>query len=230
MSIPHILDDSSVLSPRAQRFVREKGRRENVPTGEQLRDHWRRHGRTGPLVDKMVDYHARWGGLALPELAIPLYDGGLAVMYGDDPDDIEGVGPCFSAGTDHYSVAHWLCVDLQGCFGVLYEDWVPLHSSVTGWIEASALADVAQTMHQIRVWRGDEARQMQNLLQAIPGLTSVLEVEGLADNWWESDGTLLATYEGEAKLFPTGKEFTALYTESQHRAEELRARLLGLGL
>jgi hypothetical protein len=229
--IPHILDDPFALSPRAQRFVQEKGRRENVSTAEELREHWRKRGKTGPLIDKMVGYHARWGGLALPELAVPLYDGGLAVMYGDDPDDTEGVGPCFTAGTDHYSVAHWFCVDLQGRFGVLYEDWVPLHSSVSGWIEACALADAAQTMHQIRVWRGDEARQAQNLVEALPGLTSVPQVEGVADNWWQGDGTLLAIYEGEAKLFRDERaSFTAVYAESEHQAEDLRARLHSLGL
>ncbi len=188
-------------------------------------------GSTGPLVDRMVDYHARWGGLALPELALPLYDGGVAVMYGDDPDDIEGVGPCFTAGTDHYSVAHCFCINLQGRFGVLYENWVPLHSSVSGWIEAAALADMAQTMHEIRVWRGDEARQAQNLVQTLPDLIPVPQVKGLADNWWQGNGTLLAIYDGEAQLFRNGREaFTALYAESEDQADELRARLDGIAI
>ncbi|WP_433540391.1 hypothetical protein ACQP10_34185 [Streptosporangium sandarakinum] len=179
------------------------------------------------MVDLMVDYQARWGGLALPELAVPLYDGGIAVMSTDDPGDIEGVDPCFSAGTDHYSVAHWFCVDLQGRFGILYEDWVPLHSSVSGWIEAYALADAAQRMHRVEVWKGGEAaNRARALIDALPELTAVSEVEGLADNWWQGDGALLAVYEGEAKVFRNEEAaFAALYAETAQRAEELRVTL-----
>lgn len=223
----HVLDDPSRLSSRAQRFLQEKGRREWGPTAEELREHWERHGRTGPLVDLMVDYQARWSGLALPELAVPLYDGGVAVMSADDPGDTEGVGPCFTAGTDHYSVAHWFCVDLQGRFGILYEDWVPLHSSVSGWIEAYALADSAQRMHRVEVWKGRQATdRARALIAALPELTAVPEVEGLADNWWQGGGALLTLYEGEARVFRSEKAtFAALYAETEHRAEELRVAL-----
>ncbi|GAA3424607.1 hypothetical protein GCM10018953_17900 [Streptosporangium nondiastaticum] len=95
--LSHVLDDPSGLSPRAQRFLQEKGRREREPTAEEWRKHWERQGKAGPLVDLMVDYQTRWGGLALPELAAPLYDGGVAVMSADDPGDTEGVGLCFTA-------------------------------------------------------------------------------------------------------------------------------------
>ncbi|SEN21161.1 hypothetical protein [Nonomuraea pusilla] len=180
----------------------------------------------------MVDYQARWGGLALPELAVPLYDGGVAVMVADDPGDTEGVGPCFTAGTDYYSVAHWFCVDLQGRFGILYESWVPLHSSVSGWIEARALADAAQRMHRVEVWKGREAaNRARALIDALPGLIEVPEVQGLADNWWQGDGTLLAVYEGEAKVFWSQEAaFAALYAETEPRADELRVTLRSIDL
>ncbi|GAA3440772.1 hypothetical protein [Planomonospora venezuelensis] len=227
----HVLDDPSALSPRARRFIREKGRREDVLTAEELREHWRSWGRSGPLIDKMVDYQARWGGLALPELAVPLYDGGVAVMYGEDLGELEEASWCFGAGMDHYSVAHWFCVDPQGRFGILYEHWVALHSSVSGWIEACALADAAQAMERIGTWRGEEARRARILTHVLPGLTPVPEVEGLADNWWQDNGVLFAAYDGEARVFRSERSaFTALYAESEHQAEELKALLCDLGL
>ncbi|MFG1755235.1 hypothetical protein [Streptosporangium sandarakinum] len=223
----NVLDDPFGLSPRAQWFLQEKGRREREPTAEELHKHWQRHGKAGPLLDLMVTYQARWGGLALPELTVPLYDGGVAVMTAGDLGDIEGVDPCFTAGTDHYSVAHWFCVDLQGRFGILYEDWVPLHSSVSGWIEAYALADAAQRMHRVEVWKGRQATdRARALIAALPELARVPEVEGLADNWWQGDEALLALYEGEAKVFRSEEAaFAALYAETEQRAEELRAAL-----
>ncbi|GAA3424606.1 hypothetical protein GCM10018953_17890 [Streptosporangium nondiastaticum] len=98
---------------------------------------------------------------------------------------------------------------------------------MAGWIETYALADAAQRMLRVEAWKGRGAtNRTRALISALPGLTAVPEVEGLADNWWQSDGALLALYEGEAKVFRSEEAtFAALYAETKQRAEELRVTL-----
>ena len=202
--IRHVLDDPSGLSLRAQRFIREEGERVDTWTAEQHREHWGRHGRPDHIVEQLVQFQARWGGLQLPTVAE--YDGGPAYLAGDDPDYCEGIGLCFDAGGTRTALPYSFCVDRSGRFGLVLDEWVPLHGSVEGWVEAAALEHEVMLRSRVRLLEGRRVTGVvDRLSKRLGSLEPVPEVAGLADTWWRGRGVVLAIYTGEAQAFGSSR-------------------------
>lgn len=106
-------------------------------------------------------------------------------------------GGWFGAGPQRVSTAIAFMIGPSGEFGIDGDRWVPLHSTIEGWIESVALAHHASCYaQQISTIRGD----------AIDGLPlstfePVTEIRGLADTWWRGPDSLIAIYTGEAECF-----------------------------
>jgi hypothetical protein len=216
----HALDDRRSLTRRARAYLAAHGVRRDAWTAEQARRHWHRHGVPDAAIEHAAAFQARWGGLELPPT--PQYEGGPQVLDADEPGEQEGRGPCFSAGTQRRSMQYGFMVDGAGRFGICeYAKWVPLHGSVAGWVEAAALAHLADGLDaQVRVGTGGRVDGLPERYRLKP----FREVEGLADEWWHGPDTLLAIYRGEARLFGNVQyQLAYLYTDIEDLADALRA-------
>lgn len=218
----HILDAPGRLSPRARNYLAAYAVRRPVWTGDQHRRHWHRHGLPDTLIEPLAEYQMRWGGLELPPTG--QYEGGPQVLDAAVPGERDGVGACFTAGEPRCVTAYTFLVDGSGRFGIAggdHDRWVPLHGSVTGWVEAAALAHLAANLPaEVGLATGPRSDELPERYR----LRRFREVDGLADEWWHGERTLLAIYRGEARLFGNPAYQTAyLYTDIADLADRLHA-------
>lgn len=191
--MPHVLADPTGLSPCARRFVQTHGVRVPSSSVEWHLDHWTALGRPEAAIERLLAHQERWGGLALPPSDD--YEGGPYDLDADDPD-----AELFTVGRPRASVPFAFAVDRQGRFGLCAEGlpWVPLHSSVTGYVESLALTYHAR--HRAQTVRRLIGAQAEKLIAELAG-PPVAEVAGLADNWWRTDNGYVWVATGEDRLF-----------------------------
>lgn len=159
---------------------------------EDHRQWWLERGVPAGLIDRMSAYQKKWGGLHLPPA--PQYDGGPRYFYPDSPES-DTAGWWFEAGTQRTAVPFTFMIGPSGEFGIQADvtGWVPLHSTIEGWVESLALSDHASTWaRQITKLTGDEVDGID-----LDNYEPVREVMGLADTWWRGPNSLVALYTGE---------------------------------
>ncbi|MEU9418455.1 hypothetical protein [Streptomyces sp. NPDC048272] len=181
------------ITRRAQYFIGIHGHWTGRADIEQYRARWMEHGVPGAQIDRVSAYEAVWGGLALPPS--PHYDGGPRTLSGDVP---EGPDPDwhFEAGLQRTALPYSFMIGPNGEFGLHAGDWVPLHSTVEGWVEAVALADHARRCARTTTTvTGDAVDELD-----LKGFERVPEVAALADTWWRGPDSLIAIYRGEAEV------------------------------
>jgi hypothetical protein len=189
------------LTRRARSFVGSHGVRVDVLSIEKHRQWWLERDVPAAVIDRMAAYQARWGGLVLPPA--PEYDGGPRYLEADSPEGSVSEGWWFEAGVQRTAVPFSFSIGPSGEFGIHAGQWVPLHSTVEGWVESLALA------HHASVWAekivtvsGDDVDGI-----VLDGYEPVHEVKGVADTWWRGADSLVAIYSGEAEAlsFPRGR-------------------------
>ncbi|MEV4822574.1 hypothetical protein [Micromonospora sp. NPDC049274] len=106
----------------------------------------------------------------------------------------------FEAGPQRTAVPYAFLIGPDGTFGIAGGDdgqWVALHRSIDGWVEALALAytamDVADTVTRLT---GSAVDQLD-----LTAMQPVAEVGGITNGWWYRPGLLVAVYSGESELF-----------------------------
>ncbi len=184
---------SEHITRRAKYFVRIHGHWTPRSDIEQYRARWMEHGVPTAQIDRVSAYEAVWGGLVLPPS--PHYDGGPRVLSGDVP---EGPDPDwhFNAGDQRTALPYAFMIGPSGEFGLHCGHWVPLHSSVEGWVEAVALAHHARSCARTTTTvTGDAVENID-----LNGFQQVPETAGLADTWWRGTDSLIAVYRGEAEV------------------------------
>lgn len=186
-------DMAEGLTRRARSFVSAHGIKIDVPPVGRLREAWLALGVPFAEIDRVEEYHERWGGLVLPPA--PHYDGGPKYLDSDLPEGSSAEGWLFPAGTDRTAVPYSFMIGPDGEFGVYGERWAPLHRSVEGWVESVALAHHASMWaRQVTRVTGDEVAAV-----ALDGFEPVEEVKGMTDTWWRGSDSLIAVYAGEAE-------------------------------
>ncbi|WP_194818833.1 hypothetical protein [Nocardia sp. XZ_19_385] len=182
------------LTSRARSYVGTHGVKLEVQPAEDHRQWWLERGIPAGLVDRMTAYQKKWGGLHLPPA--PQYDGGPRFFYPDSPET-DNAGWWFEAGTQRTAVPFMFMIGPSGEFGIQADraGWVPLHSSIEGWVESLALA------HHASTWARQITRLVGDELDGIDfdNYEPVREVVGLADTWWRGSDSLAALYTGEAE-------------------------------
>ncbi|MFI6866238.1 hypothetical protein [Nocardia sp. NPDC050406] len=193
------------LTSRAQSFVSRHGVKVEVRPVEDHRQWWLERGIPAGLIDRMTAYEKTWGGLHLPPA--PQYEGGPRYFYPDSPES-DAAGWWFEAGAQRAAVPFMFMIGPSNEFGIHGDQagWVPLHSTIEGWVESLALADHASTWAR-RITRlvGDEVDGID-----VSDYEPVREVMGLADTWWRGSDSLVALYTGEAKALAFPKARVAL--------------------
>ncbi|MFD3486430.1 hypothetical protein [Streptomyces sp. NPDC058665] len=197
----HLFDDvPDGLTLRARSFVRAHGVKADVRPVKEHRQWWLERGVPAAVIDRMVAYQERWGGLVLPPA--PRYDGGPKYFDPDSPES-DSAGSWFEAGPQRASVPYSFMIGPRGEFGIHGDGWVPLHATVEGWVESLALAyHASMWAKQVTKLVGDDVDGV-----ALDGYEPVRETTGLADTWWRGPDSLVAFYNGEAESlgFPRGR-------------------------
>ncbi|WSA34310.1 hypothetical protein OIE14_09850 [Micromonospora peucetia] len=192
------------LSRRAHSFVSVHGVWLDVPPVSQFRGAWQEAQIPADVIDRAEAYQARWGGLVLPSApGMPEDAAGPRMLSVDTPEQDDTVPPpgwFFEAGLQRTAVPYAFLIGPDGTFGIAGGDdgrWVPLHHSIDGWVEASALAyaamDVADTVTRLT---GSAVGQLD-----LAEMRPVAEVGGITNGWWYRPGLLAAVYSGESELF-----------------------------
>jgi hypothetical protein len=192
------------LSKRARRFVGVHGIWLDAPSVSQWRPQWKEAGVPSAVIDRIDDYQARWGGLALPAApGLPEDAAGPRLLGADTPereDGFPGQGWFFEAGPQRTAVPYSFLISSDGAFGIAGGGdgkWVPLHGSIDGWVESLALAyaavDIADTVTRLTGRAIDKVD--------LTSMQPVGPVKGLANGWWYRPGLLVALYAGESELF-----------------------------
>ncbi|MET7752349.1 hypothetical protein [Micromonospora sp. NPDC005367] len=124
----------------------------------------------------------------------------LSVDTPEWEDTFAPQGWFFEAGPQRTAVPYAFLIGPDGTFGIAGGDdgqWVPLHRSIDGWVEALALAyaamDVADTVTRLT---GSAVDQLD-----LTAMQPVAEVGGITNGWWYRPGLLAAVYSGESELF-----------------------------
>ncbi|MEU0677251.1 hypothetical protein ABZ330_31005 [Streptomyces sp. NPDC006172] len=189
------------LTRRARSFIQAHGVRVDIRRVEEHRQWWLERDIPLAVIDRMVAYEERWGGLVLPPAS--QYDGGPRYPEADSPEGSESEGWWFEAGMQRTAVPYGFMIGPSGEFGIHAGQWVPLHATVEGWVESLALTHHASMCaKQITKVTGDDVNGI-----ALDGFEPVREVMGLADAWWRGADSLVAVYAGEAEAlsFPRGR-------------------------
>ncbi len=183
------------LSRRARSFASVHGLRLESLGVEQYRGAWSESGIPESVVDRVVAFEERWGGVVLPPA--PVYEGGPTRFCPDRPETAPSDGWWFWAGDQRTSVAYSFMIGPRGEFGLGTSRWVPLHASVDGWVESVALAHhAAMWAKRITKVGGDDVDALE-----LGSCEPVPEVEGLADQWWRGEDSLIAVHTGQAEFF-----------------------------
>ncbi|MGX1774426.1 hypothetical protein ACWIGW_20090 [Nocardia brasiliensis] len=196
VDVQPVIDSAEPLTRRGEWFVATQCIRVETPSFEQLGQQWLESGVAATLVDRVLDFQRRWGGLVLPPAAD--YEGGPKVLWAEM---LAGAARAefgwFSAGDCRVSMAYGFTIGPAGEFGIDIDPFVPLHASIEGWIESLALAHHASHYAQrISTIRGDEIDEL-----AVSDFEPVPEVRGLADTWWRGPDSLVSIHTGEAEVF-----------------------------
>lgn len=179
------------LTRRARDFVAVHGIKIDVQPVLELREWWRARGIPEPVIDRMVAYQQRWGGLILPPGEA--YGGGPKYFRSDVPERLSEDGWWCEAGDPRASVPYLFMIGPADEFGIYANGrWTALHRTVEGWVESLALAaHASQSADKISRVSGDDVDRLD-----LTGFQPVHEVAGLTDNWWRRPGTLIAIYSG----------------------------------
>jgi len=175
---------------------------------------WSDAGIPAQVIERAVDYHTRWGGLALPPA--PGYDGGPRFLQSDTPEQSPTAPDWhFDAGSSRTAVPYSFMIGPDGSFGIRFDRWVRLHSGIEGWIESLALTyavrDVATRTTKVI---GDAVDTLD-----LTSLEAVPEVCGVTDTWWLGPDSAIAIYRGEAELFQR-PDYRAAYVYSGFRRRQ----------
>ncbi|GAA2627267.1 hypothetical protein GCM10010411_75450 [Actinomadura fulvescens] len=199
----HLVEAPEGLTRRARSFLHAHCLRvDSLPVG-QYRERWLELGIPQAEIERVATYGSRWGGLALPPA--PHYDGGPRILDPDIPEGSPGERWWFQAGIPRTAVPYGFMIGPNGEFGVHSDRWVPLHSTVEGWVESVALAyHAAMWAKVVTKITGDDVGALQ-----LDGHTAVPEVAGLADTWWRGTDSLVAIYRGEAECMSAPQGRTA---------------------
>ncbi|WP_232234746.1 hypothetical protein [Actinoplanes sp. N902-109] len=192
------------LSKRARRFVGVHGIWLEASAVSHRRLQWEGAGIPSAVVDRVDEYQARWGGLALPAApGLPEDAAGPRMLGADVPqkeDELPDQGWSFEAGPQRTAVPYSFLISSDGTLGIAGGDdekWIPLHGSIDGWVESLALAyaavDIADTITKL----AGPATDSLDLTSMQP----VELVDGRANGWWYRPGLLVALYAGESELF-----------------------------
>ncbi|MFF4402151.1 hypothetical protein [Streptomyces sp. NPDC001480] len=204
MNLNLINDVPDRLTRRARNFVSVHGIKVDVRPVEEHRQWWLDRDVPSAVIDRMATFEARWGGLLLPPA--PQYDGGPKYFDPDSPEGSPAEGWWFEAGTQRTAVPYSFMIGPGGEFGIHAGRWVPLHTTVEGWVESLALAHhAAMWAKQVTKATGDDVDRI-----ALDSYEPVREVRGLADTWWRGTDSLVAIYSGEAECFSFLRGRTAL--------------------
>jgi hypothetical protein len=149
-----------------------------------------------------VAFQERWGGLKLP--LPPVYEGPVH-LDADGPEDWAEEGWWFGAGDQRTAVPYCFLISPTGEFGMYWDRWVPLHSTIEGWVESVALAHYAAGAAKKVTRRTGRRAAKISLADYDP----VPEVKGMADTWWRGENSLVAIYTGDAKAFSMPRYCTA---------------------
>jgi hypothetical protein len=201
--VAHVLDDPTGLTLRARRFLAARGTRQDAPSADRHREHWRSYQVPEAGVELAASFQERWGGLVLPETTH--YEGGPGYLTADMPQLVDGLGWCIEAGHTRESTPFGFYMDEAGRYGVQGTTRVPLHESVEGWVEACALEDAATGWDLIARRSGDVAELTTAWVPRVGPLTPVPEVRGIADTWLRGDGVMLWICSGEAQVMATAQ-------------------------
>ncbi|MFF9979492.1 hypothetical protein [Streptomyces erythrochromogenes] len=181
------------LTRRARSFISSHGVRLPISGVDQHREKWLTLGIPSVEVDRVQNFAAQWGGLALPPS--PQYEGGPKVFLPDTPEESPGGGWCYEAGPQRTAVPYGFVIGPEGEFGIQAGRWVPLHGSVEGWVESIALAYHAfRWATAINVASGEAVEELQ-----LEGYQPVIEVDGMSDSWLRGKDSLVAVYRGVAE-------------------------------
>ncbi|WP_378741008.1 hypothetical protein [Nocardia brasiliensis] len=196
MDLQPVIDSAEPLTRRGEWFVSTQCIRVETPSFEQLGEQWLELGVPATLVDRVLDFQRRWGGLVLPPSAE--YEGGPKVLWAEMlVDAARADAGWFGAGDGRVSMAYGFTIGPAGEFGISIDPFVPLHASIEGWIESVALAHHAsRSARQITTIRGDEIDEL-----ALHDFEPVPEVRGLADTWWRGPDSLISIHTGDAECF-----------------------------
>ncbi len=157
-------------------------------------------------VDSATSFNKVWGGLVLP----PGFecDGGpgqLGVCDVALGDRFGEVGWWIECGTQRYSVPYSFMLSPAGVFGVVDQSWVPLFSSVNGWVEAVSLAHAAtEAADFITRVSGVDVDALE-----VDTTRPVREVGGINVQWMHGDGRLVAIDRSYAVLFDDERHLRA---------------------
>ncbi len=170
---------------------------------EHCREQWIEHGIPATEIDRVADFQADWGGLALPPA--PAYEGEPRILNADVPEGSTTQGWWFSAGDERVSMAYEFMIGPGGAFGLHADRWTPLHASTGGWVESLALAHhAARWARSITKITGDAVDALD-----LDAYEPVPETQGITDNWWRGADTLIAVYRGEADCLTAPQCLTA---------------------
>lgn len=192
------------LTRRARSFVQAHGVKADVRPIAEHRQWWLERHIPAAVINRMVAYEERWGGLVLPPAS--QYDGGPRYLEADSPAGSASEGWWFEAGMQRTAVPYAFMIGPSGEFGIHADQWVPLHATVEGWVESLALTDHAsRCAKQIVKVTGDDVNGI-----VLDGYKQVRGVMGIADTWWRGADSLVAVYAGEAEAFSFPRGRTAL--------------------
>jgi hypothetical protein len=192
------------LTDTARSFVSSHGIRVDTPSVEEHRRWWLERDVPAAVIDRMVAFRQRWGGLVLPPG--PQYDGGPKYFHPDAPEASASGGWSFEAGDQRCAVPYAFMIGPADEFGIHSHQWTALHATVEGWVESLALAHRAsKRAKRITKVTGDDVDGV-----ALDGYEPVPEVRGLADTWWRGADSLVAVYSGEADCLDFPAARTAL--------------------
>ncbi|MFH9861934.1 hypothetical protein [Streptomyces sp. NPDC017202] len=201
----HLSDDlPDGLTRTARSFVGLHGIKVGTRPIEDHRRWWLERDVPAAVIDRMVAFQQRWGGLVLPPG--PQYDGGPKYFHPDAPEGSPSGGWSFEAGDQRSAVPYSFMIGPADEFGIHSHRWTPLHATVEGWVESLALTHRASLCaKQITKVTGDDVDGI-----ALDGYEPVREVKGLADTWWRGTDSLVAVYSGEADCLSFPAARTAL--------------------
>lgn len=131
------------LTRRARSFVQANGVKVDIRPVAEHGQWCRERDIPATVIDRMVAYEERWGGLVLPPAS--QYDGGPRYLEADSPAGSASEGWWFKAGMQRTAVPYSFMIGPSGEFGIHADKWVPLHATVEGWVESLALTHHAST-------------------------------------------------------------------------------------
>lgn len=182
------------LSRRASTFVRTHGHRLVSDTAQRSVAEWITQGLDRGAVHKTAEHERQWGNLYLPPSLA--YNGGPRYLGGEAPTSEWASKGCIEAGPSRVSTSYEFLIDDSGSFGVGASRFVPLYSSVEGWIEALALEYAVRGMAaMVRRMSGPDLAALDlSRMEPFPG------IPGISDSWLIDEEAIVFVCRGRALL------------------------------